>query len=680
MKYYKHIDGLRALAVIAVLFAHLDFPAFRGGYVGVDVFFVISGFLITNIIIKELEETKRFDFINFYTRRARRIMPALSFVLIISFILGVWLLDLAKFHIFGGSLVSTALSFSNVYFYKQASYFDILSQSNPLLHTWSLGVEEQFYIFWPVILLITFRFFREHLLKVLFLLFIISFINNIYDQDNYITALYYLVQYRAFEFLIGAFLIWILKIKIKDNYKKELLCALGILFILYPIFTYKQDTLFPSYNALLPCIGAALLIYAGEAKYLGFLFRNEITRFIGLISYSLYLVHWPLIVFIKTYNEDVGQLFELSLYVKIIIFFVSICVATFMYFFIEQPFRKNIPKNKEKQIFLLFRWLIVVIFFIVLGFSIYCNNGWAWRAKSPEVIETISDISNYNLENWGGADFKEDYIHIGKTTYPNIIIMGDSHAGMLDFGIIKEIAIPYDLTIFTVAHRNISTLLLPGVIRLYPKSQKSFDYLSKKSYSEAITALKKSKDSVLIYSTWLSGQLKMAGSIETHKSFNIDTLKIVDYNDYELFINALDKLRADMGKHKLILIGDFPGALNYKPLECISELKWFKFDKKCNSEDKASENMAAINVNGILKEYAKRYENVYFINPYEVFCEKGYCKNIDSKGKSFYSDSKYEESIMITNSHLSKIGSLYFAKHIRDQLIRIINEPIANNQ
>ncbi|PIQ44311.1 MAG: acyltransferase [Gammaproteobacteria bacterium CG11_big_fil_rev_8_21_14_0_20_46_22] len=164
--YYKHIDGLRALAVVSVLFLHLGFSLFSGGYVGVDIFFVISGFLITNIIVKELENRGKFCFINFYTRRANRILPALVFILALSFLLSAWLLNLAKFKIYGGSLATAAISFSNVFFYKQAGYFDIFSQSSPLLHTWSLGVEEQFYIFWPIGLLIVSKRNRKLLIPL----------------------------------------------------------------------------------------------------------------------------------------------------------------------------------------------------------------------------------------------------------------------------------------------------------------------------------------------------------------------------------------------------------------------------------------------------------------------------------------------------------------------------------
>jgi len=210
MQYYKHIDGLRALAVIAVVLVHLDFSAFSGGFVGVDVFFVISGFLITNIIVKELNTTGSFSFINFYTRRVRRIMPALIFTLLLSFGLSVWLLNLAKFQVFGGSLATAIVSFSNVFFYNQAGYFDIFSKSSPLLHTWSLGVEEQFYIFWPIALLLAFKINRKFIIPLIVTVFIFSLGWSIHRQDVNITSLYFLAQFRAFEFCIGACLVWII--------------------------------------------------------------------------------------------------------------------------------------------------------------------------------------------------------------------------------------------------------------------------------------------------------------------------------------------------------------------------------------------------------------------------------------------------------------------------------------
>tara|TARA_B100001093_G_C26851621_1_gene1025429 strand:+ start:1032 stop:3080 length:2049 start_codon:yes stop_codon:yes gene_type:complete len=674
INYYKHIDGLRALAVLAVLLTHLDFKLFSGGFIGVDVFFVISGFLITTIIIKELESTNKFSFLNFYVRRIRRIMPALTFTLVISFIFSVWLLNLAKFKVFGGSLATASLSISNIFFYTQAGYFDIFSQSNPLLHTWSLGVEEQFYIFWPILLLVTFKFFRKHFISVLLGLFVISLMLNFMYQNKNLIALFYLVQFRAFEFCIGAFIVWLLKFsKDMKNSLLELLCFIGIIFILYSVFIYDSETLFPSYNALLPAIGSALVIYSGSAKYIGLIFRVKPVRFIGLISYSLYLIHWPLIVFFKTYNENIGLPFSISLSTKLLVVLLSILIAALMYYFVEQPFRRSIPKSKSMQMPLIARWLLIIVLLTSLGASIFYSKGWLWRANAPIAASHIDNISKYHQENWGGADFYGGYIHKGKSIAPAIVMMGDSHSGMLDEGMLKEIAQSNDLSIFTVsgggAGKYLSSLLLPGVTRLDTPRAAS-DESAKTGYIEALKKLNESKNSILIYSASYWSQINIAGDLETHKSWGIDTKNTKKYQDYEPFTKALDKMRELIKGHKFILIGDVPSASKYNVMTCMTGLKWFTSNSCLSKQLEPSTNLGAINVNHILQEYANKHKNVYFINPYNIFCKKGFCINVDGQGTPLYSD----------GSHLSKTGSIYFIKHIKKKLLNLVNHNIESAQ
>lgn len=666
MKYYKHIDGLRALAVLAVILVHLDFTMFSGGYVGVDVFFVISGFLITNIIVKELDNTGRFSFINFYTRRIRRILPALIFVIIFSFLASIWLLNLAKFKVYGGSLATAIISFSNVFFYKQAGYFDIFSQSSPLLHTWSLGVEEQFYIFWPIALLIIFKINKKFIVPFLVLIFISSLSWSIYEQSTNINSLYYLAQFRAFEFCIGASLVWLLKFKMRSEPIKEFLCLVGFVLVLYSIFIYDSNTLFPSYNALLPCVGAALLIYSGTAKFTGYILRNKVIGFIGLISYSLYLIHWPLIVFVKTYSENIGHEFTLSLTMKISIFFISIAVASLMYYLIEQPFRRNIPKEKIRQLYLLCRWFVLIILFVTLGCSIFYSNGWIWRAKSPQAVAKVDDISKYHEENWGGSGFSGGFIFKGKTSYPNIIMMGDSHSGMLDTGMVEEIGKPNNMTIFTVsgggAGSYYSSLLLPGITRITP-AQEAADKAAETGYIKVSDELKNQKNSILMYTASYSSQINIAGYLDTHKKLGINTSTMDKYEQYKPFIKGLERLQNAIGNHKLILIGDVPGASKFNVMNCITKLKWFDSNGQCLTSQKEDISVGAIHVNKILKEYAEKHENVYFINPYNTFCKDGYCKNVDNNGTPFYSD----------GGHLSKTGSKYFISHVKNQILKVIN-------
>ncbi|WP_203250256.1 acyltransferase family protein [Cysteiniphilum marinum] len=496
-------------------------------------------------------------------------------------------------------------------------------------------------------------------------------LNLIYQNKN-LTALYYLVQFRAFEFCIGAFIVWLLKFsKDMKNSILEVLCLIGIVFILYPVFIYDSETLFPSYNALLPAIGSALIIYAGSAKYMGLIFRVKPIRFIGLISYSLYLVHWPLIVFFKTYNENMGLAFSISLNTKFLIVLLSILIAALMYYFVEQPFRRSIPKSKPMQVSLIVRWLAIILLLTSLGASIFYSKGWLWRANAPIAVSHIDDISKYHQENWGGAGFDGGYIHKGKSRAPAIVMMGDSHSGMLDEGMVKEIGQPNDLTIFTVSGGGAgiyaSSLLLPGVTRL-DANQTFFDESAKTGYIEAIKKLDESQDSILVYSASYNQQISLAGDLRTHKSWNIDAQNTDSYSKYEPFIAALDRLRKKLNDHKLVLIGDVPGASEYNVMTCITRLKWFTSNSCLSKQLETSTNLGAINVNHILQEYANKHKNVYFINPYNIFCKKGFCINVDDQGTPLYSD----------GAHLSKAGSIYFIRHVKKELLGIMGFTSGN--
>ncbi|PWY54516.1 hypothetical protein DGG96_16655 [Legionella qingyii] len=674
-RYYKHIDGLRALAVISVFLCHLDFTFFSGGFVGVDVFFVISGFLITNIIIQQLDSSAGFSFLNFYARRVKRIFPALFFTLFLTFIAGIFLLNPAPFKIFGKSLSFAALSVSNIFFKNQSGYFDIFSQSSPLLHTWSLGVEEQFYIFFPIILFFWHKFFKKNLVIIISLVFVISFWLNLYYQNSQLVALYYLAQYRAFEFCVGAFIVFLIKNEINLHpLLIEILCFLGIALIVIPTLIYTSNTLFPSYNALAPCIGAALIIYAGTAKYTGYIFRCLPARQIGLISYSLYLIHWPLIIFFKTYHQDCGLKFDIGFDEKILVIALALFCSFFMYYFIEQPFRKGsgIQKNQKYLIKTITQGLCFAFLIAFLGVFIGRSHGWIWRANSADELAKVEDITKYHVENWGGADFSGEFIHKGKSNHAQIVIMGDSHAGMLDEGIVDKLAKPHQLTVFTSsgggAGKYASSLLIPGITRL-DKEQKLYDDSAKFAYKEALKVLNATQEpNILILSAHWGEQINMAGFLKNHQSLNINTSSMTSYNDYKPFLNALDKLVKLLGTKKLIIIGDVPGSI-YDPINCLGSLKWFK-RSDCSFIDNENRNQAALNVNRVLARYASERNNVYFLNPYDVFCKKGYCTSGDTLGRPYYSD----------GSHLSKIGSKFLVGQLQHKILDILNSSTQSVQ
>jgi len=663
--YYHHIDGIRAIAVIAVIFHHLGFSFAKGGFVGVDIFFVVSGYLITAIITKEITQTGNFSFINFYFRRAKRIFPALIATLIICLVFAVWLLLPNSFILFAGTLTAAASFVANHFLYKQTGYFDDESQNNPLLHTWSLGVEEQFYIFWPIILLLSFKLLKEKsfLFCAVILIGTISFYWNFYPINHKSAALYYLTIYRAFEFCIGASL-YLWRTSSTSKLMHEIICFLGIIFICYAIFFFDSDMVFPSYNALIPTVGAALLITFAQPHGGGVISQiltNRITTFIGLISYSLYLVHWPLIVFTRIYNKNTLGTNDLNITQTVGIIVLSLIFAYLMYVCIEQPFRRiNVTEIKQKKRLLACSGLSLACCF-VLGIILY---------KSDGLMQRVNILSqNINDNDWAGAGFKDGYIYQSQNKSSHkIIMLGDSSSRMLNLGILEEIARPLDISVFTISYASESTeqassgkyqssLLLPNVTRIGANKQQLYDLSSKNAQLELLENLTNDKNELVIYNAHYLYQLPTAGNLSSHQKWQINPTKSINYNDYQPLIDGLEQLRMLLAGRKLIIIGNIPKRID--DVKCDYRLKWFA--NLCQAKP-LTNNPAALNINKVLKQYAQKHESVYFINPYDVLCDANFCYEYDSVGNSIYAD----------NRHFSKAGSRYFIQTIKDKLINIM--------
>ncbi len=315
--YKPHIDGFRALAVLPVIFFHAGFDYFKGGFIGVDIFFVISGYLITNIIIKDLSK-KKFSLQNFYLRRARRILPALLFITLISIFFAIILLPDKELKFFSKQALSVALFVSNFFFWRNTGYFDPNSELQPLLHTWSLGVEEQFYILFPIFLILVWNFFRKKLTLLLLIVIISSLflsqaggnfkLQNISNQYPFLilpfeffwqagSANFYLPFGRAWELLAGSLLsIYLSKNKIDNKKINNIFSLIGVSLIVISIITFSENLQYPSIFTILPVLGTILLItFSTKSTFTYKIFSYKPLVFFGLISFSLYLWHQPLI-------------------------------------------------------------------------------------------------------------------------------------------------------------------------------------------------------------------------------------------------------------------------------------------------------------------------------------------------------------------------------------------------
>lgn len=323
------IDGLRAIAVLPVLLFHAGIRGFSGGFTGVDVFFVISGFLITGIIYGELE-SGTFTIARFYERRVRRIFPALFVLLAAVFAIGLVVLVPPDLKMLGKSTVATAVFASNIFFYRQAGYFDTTAETKPLLHSWSLAVEEQYYILFPLLLMVVHRRWRGALLPTIVAGTLISFAISVVLVSRSQTAAFFLPQSRIWELLMGSAL------SLAPRLKNSALAFAGLLSIVLAILLLGRGTPFPGFAALLPCAGAGAILLCGEGTAVGWLLSLRALRFVGKISYSLYLWHWPILVFAKFLYGDVLGLFGSSLCLGL-----SIVIATLSWRYVETPFRKR---------------------------------------------------------------------------------------------------------------------------------------------------------------------------------------------------------------------------------------------------------------------------------------------------------------------------------------------------
>jgi peptidoglycan/LPS O-acetylase OafA/YrhL len=342
VNYRSDIDGLRAVAVLSVVAYHLSFSfphhsrlVAPGGFVGVDVFFVISGYLITRTIYEDVDRGT-YSVIGFYNRRVRRIFPALFAVLLFIFCWAFFRDLPSELSQFTPSLVSAIFFVSNILFYNSSGYFDHPLQANPLLHTWSLSIEEQFYIVFPILVLALRGVNHSARAAVMLFLCVASLAYATREVGVDQAAAFYLAPSRAWELLLGSVLAIGILPRPQARRRIELLSALGLGLILGSVEVITPTTPFPGLTALAPCLGAAAILYAGgpDETYTGRLLSRPVLRFLGLISYSLYLWHWPLIVFFRTFREPT-DLERLGL------LYLSIAVAYLSWRYVEQPFRQR---------------------------------------------------------------------------------------------------------------------------------------------------------------------------------------------------------------------------------------------------------------------------------------------------------------------------------------------------
>lgn len=665
LKYRADIDGLRAIAVLAVLFFHTDVPGFTGGFVGVDVFFVISGYLITSIILKEIK-AENFSIARFYERRIRRIFPALFPVIAFVIVAGAFLFDTNAFNELGESIAATTLFSSNILFWSESGYFSAPSLQKPLLHTWSLAVEEQFYIFFPLALMAIHRYLKGKYFLWIMIAFIISLAASIYGVEHHPEATFYLVPTRGWELISGS----ILSLRALPNHtkswQKNLLTSAGLALIFVSIFSYSEATPFPGAAALMPVIGAALIILSGSGG--GTYAAQKILSarplvFIGLISYSLYLWHWPLVALWKYLTFRPWNLVD-----SLGIIAASFVLSILSWKYIEQPFRGERMLLSERKLLFSFAGGVLIVFAGIGGVIVF-QNGMSWRFPN-----TLNDTIYKADTGWENEHvFKnlidqydnEDILNIKPliigeaTASPSYVVWGDSHSYAIKNGIA-----------FASKHYNLS-----GFITNYTCCPPLLDVEIVDTPQDEVMANKKTLafidthqelKTVILVARWAwyahgegykaeSGGFKLAAN----GSYDESNLKIVKTGLTKTVKKLLSMDR------KVILVSDVPEIGYLVPNLYFKIMQYPEIaDAKDVLPTIQEYNIRQRDVQSILSELAE-LPGVTLIHPESLMFDKNERVKIIANDELLYRD----------DDHLSTAGALYVAP-VFDEIFK----EMASNQ
>lgn len=427
LAYRKDIDGLRTVAVLSVFLFHLNEMYFRSGFIGVDIFFVISGYLITYIIVKELESTNRIDLIEFYRKRVKRILPSVLFVSFVSLIFAMFILlpeDLLKFR---KSLNSVIFFSSNYYFSSKSDYFAVDSEEFPLLHTWSLAVEEQFYFLWPLFLFLLHRFVKKVKLNSVIILsviiFSICYAEYLSSQSAMKKISYFSLTTRVSELMIGGLLAFISSQGLL-NLKKgtlQFLSYLGLCFLIVSYVFISKESIFPGVLVLLPCLGTAFIILSGQQsstivhKFLSL----ELLTWVGKRSYAIYLWHWPVLAF---YRYLYGGSY-LGIIESVMILVLVVAISHLSYSLLEVP-ANQLMGNLQRV--LIKCYVLPAALLLIITFSIKKEQGFPGRiqysGKLDEVLKFLPESTCYSTSRLDCFSGEEKSLN-------KIMIIGDSHGG-----------------------------------------------------------------------------------------------------------------------------------------------------------------------------------------------------------------------------------------------------------
>ena len=661
MKYRAEIDGLRALAVLPVILFHAGFEWFSGGFVGVDVFFVISGYLITTIIISEMAEGK-FSIINFYERRARRILPALFFVMAICIPFAwMWLTPL---HLkdFGQSLVAVSTFSSNILFWQESGYFDTAAELKPLLHTWSLAVEEQYYILFPVFLMLTWRLGIKWILFILLIVFFTSLGIAQWGAFYSPSATFFLLPTRGWELLIGVFVAFYLKynIHLNSHILNQVLSLFGFGMIVYSIIAFDKETPFPSLYTLIPTIGTGLLILCAVPKTLIHkLLSLKFIVGIGLVSFSAYLWHQPLLVFAR--HRLLGDVSEFILFALCV---VSLLMAWFSWKFVEAPFR-NKDIFKRKSIF--YSSALMSMIFCALGLFLHVHT----VTQPSKVVLSDKEISipiKYNgiVEQGRNCSFPnlldgDKYCEIfGSGILGEVVIIGDSHARVLSESFYSSVDSFYSLIDLTASG-------CPFILNLNIYIGRNLTCSSEYQLERQKVLIEKPNSTVVyqarlplyFYGNGFNNEKPGGNEVrERVKVTGIQRFSSVD-EEQKYFIENLKKTLefiANNNKKIFLILPSFSNGWNPVDRLYAVEKQGFSIQETRDYLNIPKE-LVNQRINFLRAELlliSKSFDNVITIDPNDYFCSQKFCSPLNEKDELLFTDGDHF-SLSTNNLILNKI-------------------------
>lgn len=605
-KFREDINGLRAIAVISVLIFHYSYNWLPGGFVGVDVFFVISGFLMTSIIFRGLANDS-FSFLSFLKARATRIIPALLTVIIVVLILGYIFLEPLSYGPLGKHAASSLSFFSNIVYSRESGYFNQDSFNNMLLHTWSLSVEWQFYVVYPLILIILSKIFSIGKLKIIIVLAtVLIFVYGVYFTYKDPVPAYFMFYARSWEMLIGGLAyLYPLRLSGKRSFGFEFV---GLALIFISFFIISSSTAWPGYMALVPVLGTYLCILANNNNTI---LSGYTLQKIGLWSYSIYLVHWPIIAFAKKINIDLHFGW----------YFIGVLILSFI-----------IYELIEKRRVYGFKSLAIFVFFI--GVSLYISKtGMSFRVSEGFRMS----MQEYHNKYYGGAGFSSrstvDYINAASTE-PEIIITGDSYARQyaryIKINEINAVGIFRDWCFSSGDYWN-------------PRDDEN-NKICNERYSNFIFEMQKTPELDVIYAQNWVGYNYLTSK---EQKINVSDL------DKNIVMSEMDKMIKIGGSLRNYFILGVPQDTQDVSYECLAKQELIG-SKLVKGECPSTQARREIEVNEVLKKWSLKYANVFFIDPNSFLCSGEQCLVLDSASEPVYSD----------KTHLSVYGTNIIGPHI----------------